>query len=177
MTEIHSPNPASSQSPEPWLRGTRQEVPAVHRAVLHALDLANEDLHRWCANLTDKELNTAPLALPSISFHLQHIGRSLDRLLTYAEGHILSAQQLANLKTEAQPSAHEPLFNELAAALTLTTNRILALANADLEQPRTVGKKSLPTTVAGLLIHVADHTQRHVGQAITTAKLISNLKR
>jgi uncharacterized damage-inducible protein DinB len=30
----------------------------------------------------------------------------------------------------------------------------------------------MPTTVAGLLIHVADHTQRHVGQAITTAKVV-----
>lgn len=35
-----------------------------------------------------------------------------------------------------------------------------------------MGKKRLPTTVAGLLVHVADHTQRHVGQAITTAKVV-----
>jgi hypothetical protein len=67
MTEIQSPNPQSSQNPEPWLRGTRQEIPAVPRAVLHALDLANEDLHRWCAALSDKELNTSPLTLPSVS--------------------------------------------------------------------------------------------------------------
>jgi hypothetical protein len=26
--------------------------------------------------------------------------------------------------------------------------------------------------VAGLLVHIADHTQRHVGQAITTAKIL-----
>ncbi len=32
-------------------------------------------------------------------------------------------------------------------------------------------KKPLPTTVAGLLVHVADHTQRHVGQAITTLEI------
>jgi len=31
----------------------------------------------------------------------------------------------------------------------------------------------LPTTVGGLLVHVADHTQRHVGQAVTTAKVIT----
>jgi len=30
----------------------------------------------------------------------------------------------------------------------------------------------LPTTVGGLLVHVADHTQRHVGQAVTTAKIV-----
>jgi uncharacterized damage-inducible protein DinB len=36
---------------------------------------------------------------------------------------------------------------------------------------RTVGRKRLPTTVIGLLTHIAEHTQRHVGQAIVTAKL------
>jgi hypothetical protein len=34
--------------PEPWLRGTLPEVPAVPRAVLHGLQLAREDLERWC---------------------------------------------------------------------------------------------------------------------------------
>jgi hypothetical protein len=29
----------------------------------------------------------------------------------------------------------------------------------------------LPTTVAGLLMHIAEHTARHVGQAISAAKL------
>jgi uncharacterized damage-inducible protein DinB len=177
MTEIASSISPPSQNPEPWLRGTRQEIPAVHRAVLHALDLANEDLRHWCANLSDKELNSSPLALPSVSFHLQHVARSLDRLLTYAEGRLINPQQLAHLKTESQPATRDLLFAELAAALTQSANRILALAAADLEQPRTVGKKALPTTLAGLLVHVADHTQRHVGQAITTAKLLFALRR
>jgi uncharacterized damage-inducible protein DinB len=43
---------------------------------------------------------------------------------------------------------------------------------ADLEQPRGVGKKQLPTSVGGLLVHLADHTQRHTGQIVTTAKLL-----
>ncbi|HEY6303733.1 MAG TPA: hypothetical protein VIX14_11760 [Terriglobales bacterium] len=47
-----------------------------------------------------------------------------------------------------------------------------ALAKTNLEEARTAGKKWLPTTVGGLLVHVADHTQRHTGQAITTAKMI-----
>jgi uncharacterized damage-inducible protein DinB len=50
---------------------------------------------------------------------------------------------------------------------------VRALANMNLEEVRTVGKKQLPTTVAGLLVHIADHTQRHVGQAITTAKIVA----
>jgi hypothetical protein len=41
-----------------------------------------------------------------------------------------------------------------------------------LNDPRYIGKKRLPSTVLGLLVHVAEHTQRHLGQAITTAKLV-----
>jgi uncharacterized damage-inducible protein DinB len=50
--------------------------------------------------------------------------------------------------------------------------RVRRFPKEELEQPRGVGRKQLPTTVAGLLVHVADHTQRHVGQAITTVKLL-----
>jgi len=38
-----------------------------------------------------------------------------------------------------------------------------------------VGEKHLPTTLGGLLVHIADHTQRHVGQAITTAKVVAGM--
>jgi len=62
---------------------------------------------------------------------------------------------------------------QLDAALENAKARVKAFSAADLEQSRSVGKKQLPTSVAGLLVHVADHTQRHVGQAITTAKLVS----
>jgi len=41
-----------------------------------------------------------------------------------------------------------------------------------LDEVRRIGRRQLPTTVVGLLVHIADHTQRHVGQAITTAKIV-----
>jgi uncharacterized damage-inducible protein DinB len=94
-------------------------------------------------------------------------------LLTYAEGNLLSGEQLDALQRESQPGASaQALFDELSASLTMAAARIRALAKSDLEQPRSVGKKALPTTLGGLLVHVADHTQRHVGQAITTAKIL-----
>jgi uncharacterized damage-inducible protein DinB len=161
--------------PEPWLRGTHPEIPAVPRAVLHALELAREDLTSWCGQLNEEELITTPLGLPSISFHLRHISRSLDRLLTYAEGRQLNERQLLALANEMNPQASSAeIFSELSAAFTESSARILKLGEmADiLNQPRTVGRKNLPTTVAGLLVHIADHTQRHVGQAITTAKIL-----
>ena len=159
--------------PEPWLRGTLTAIPAVPRAILHALELAGEDLQKWCCALTDAELNARPADLPPVAFHLRHIARSLDRLLTYAEGQALTQEQFTALKNELQPAtSRDALFAELTKALTRSTERVRSLAQTDLDQSRTVGKKALPTTLGGLLVHVADHTQRHVGQAITTAKMI-----
>lgn len=159
---------------EPWLRGTLPEVPAVQRGVLHALELAHEDLEQWCSNLTDDELNAHPAAdIAPVAFHLRHIARSLDRLVTYAEGNALSAEQTTALRSEMEAGAtNAATFAELRAALDHAATRVRAFHASDLEQSRTVGTKKLPTTVGGLLVHVADHTQRHVGQAITTAKLV-----
>ena len=166
-------NPAFARQPEPWLRGTLAEIPAVPRAVLHALQLAMEDIHSWCERLSEEELHARVQGLPSVAFQIRHIGRSIDRLLTYAEGQVLNAEQMANLKSEADSSAEKAtLFRELDSALEAAMERVKVQARADLEQARYVGKKKLPTTLGGLLVHVADHTQRHVGQAITTTKLV-----
>jgi len=48
---------------------------------------------------------------------------------------------------------------------------VRAFAGSDLEAKRGLGRKALPTTVGGLLIHVAEHTSRHVGQVVIMAKL------
>ena len=159
--------------PEPWLRGTLQEVPAVQRAVIHALELAGEDLQRWCGRLSDEQIKARPGGSPAVAFHLRHVARSLDRLLTYAEGRALSEEQQAAMKTELDPGAKRgALFSELNSALAKSMIRVRAFDVSVLEQIRAVGRKQLPTTVAGLLVHVADHTQRHVGQAVTTAKIV-----
>ena len=159
--------------PEPWLRGTLTEIPAIPRAVLHALELAKEDIARWCFKLSDGQLNARPGGIAPVAFHLRHIVRSVDRLLTYAEGRPLTGDQIAALKTELEPGAtHSGLFSEFNDGLNKAAARIRALASTDLEMTRKVGKQELPTTLGGLLVHVADHTQRHVGQAITTAKIV-----
>jgi uncharacterized damage-inducible protein DinB len=163
---------------EPWLRGGDTDVPVVGRAVLHALRLKDEDLRKWCGNLSDAEVNVRPAGAAPVAFHIRHLARSLDRLLTYAEGRCLSEEQMARLRTELDPAAsRDELFAELAAALTDAAARVRVLAKTNLEEARTVGKKRLPTTVGGLLLHIADHTQRHVGQAITTAKVLARTPR
>lgn len=158
---------------EPWLRGTLGQIPFLRRAVLHALQQAGEDLERWCGDLSEVEINARPGEVAPVAFHLRHIARSVDRLLTYAEGRQLSEAQLAALKTELAPGAvSEEVFTELLDALDQAATRVSGFAADQLELPRTVGRQSLPTTIGGLLVHVAEHTQRHVGQAITTAKIV-----
>ena len=164
---------AETWLPEPWLRGTLADVPAVQRAVLHALELAKEDLGKWCGSLGDAELNARPGNIAPVAFHIRHIARSIDRLLTYAEGKELSAAQMDALRGELDPGAdRDELFAELAGALEKGAPRVRAFDASQLEESRAVGKRRLPTTVGGLLVHIAEHTQRHVGQAITTAKVV-----
>ena len=146
----------------------------MQRAVLHALELAKEDLEKWCGNLGDAELNARPANLAPVAFHIRHISRSIDRLLTYAEGKALSAAQTDALRSELDPGAgRDELFAELKGALAQGATRVQAIHTSRFEESRAVGKKRLPTTVAGLLVHLAEHTQRHVGQAITTAKTVA----
>ena len=176
-------NPSTSASSiEPWLRGTHADVPAVGRAMLHALDLALDDLTKWTDGLTDDEVHAQPLGLPSVAFHLRHIVGSTDRLLSYAEGKQISPEQLALLKAEqsgANPLHPETLAELLAAveaAFSNAADRVHVLATADLETFRGVGRKQLPTSIGGPMVHVADHTQRHVGQVVTTAKVLKALR-
>ena len=158
---------------EPWLRGKATEVDAVQRAVLHALELADEDVTKWCAPFTDAEFNARPFGLPPLAFHIRHIARSLDRLLSYAEGVQLDATQLTALHTELDPNAtRDAVRAEFHAALRTAAARIRAFSPEHYNAPRTVGRAALPTTLGGLLVHCADHTQRHTGQAVTTAKLL-----
>jgi uncharacterized damage-inducible protein DinB len=155
---------------EPWLRGTLTEFDAVRRQVLHALELAGEDVERWCAGLTEAQLQARPASIAPVVFHLRHIARSLDRLLSYAEGNELSPAHLQALATELAPGAEG--LAELRLGLHAAMERVKAIAPESFQERRFVGRDRLATTVGGLLVHCAEHTQRHVGQAIITAKIV-----
>ncbi|MGA8110971.1 MAG: DinB family protein [Acidobacteriaceae bacterium] len=162
------------REPEPWLRGTHRDLPAVVRAVIHALELAREDGERWCRELSDEQMYLRPAGIAPVAFQLRHVVRSLDRLLTYAEGRQLSAEQMAGLKTEMDAGAtREAVLEEFSAGIEAAIARVKRFAGANLEEARSVGRKGLPTTVGGLLVHCADHTQRHAGQIVTTAGVLA----
>ena len=169
-TQIPSGN--DKQESEPWMRGTHAELDPVIRAVVHALELAEEDVARWCGGLSDAEMFARPGGVAPVAFHLRHMARSLDRLLTYAEDRTLNESQLLSLRTEMDAGSAAQVIAEFREGLTAAKRRVRAVAPDSFAAARGIGRKKLPTTVVGLLIHCAEHTARHVGQAVTTAKVV-----
>jgi uncharacterized damage-inducible protein DinB len=156
---------------EPWMRGTHEELDVVRRAVVHALELAEEDVAKWCDSLTDAEMFARPGGVAPVAFHLRHIARSLDRLLTYAEDRWLDDAQLAALKTELDAGSAAEVLAEFREGVGTAKERVRAIQPKRLDDSRGIGRRRLPTTVGGLLIHCAEHTARHVGQLVTTVKV------
>lgn len=154
------------------MRGTHSELGALQRGVLHALEMAEEDAERWTAGLDDGAMEERIAGLPSVGFQLRHIARSLDRLLTYAEGRALDEQQLAALATEQEGCTREVTLREFREGIASALGRVLAFRADELETLRGIGRKQLPTTIGGLLVHCAEHTQRHAGQMVTTSKVV-----
>ncbi len=162
----------SESLPEPWLRGTLQNLHPLHSALLYSFQMAREDARRAAQDLTFEQIWARPGGVASIGFHLRHIPGSIDRLLTYVRGHELSPEQLAALKSEGEPgSTVQDLLAEFDRQLDAAAVAIRGVPPESMSEARTVGRKKLPTTVGGLLIHIAEHTQRHVGQLVTTAKI------
>jgi hypothetical protein len=159
-----------------WLQGPVPGVPALLQPVAHALVEADEDVQSLVPRLTAETLWARPGGAASVGYHLRHAVGSLDRLFTYARGESLSDAQLATLASEkTMTSAATPaeLSVEFAAAVALALVQLRATPDADLLEPREVGRARLPSNVIGLLVHAGDHTYRHVGQAITTAKVLT----
>jgi uncharacterized damage-inducible protein DinB len=70
----------------------------------------------------------------------------------------------------------QSILTEFEESIENTRQRLEGIVRQPLDLTVSIGRKRLPTTLAGLLIHAAEHTQRHVGQAITTAKVMAALR-
>lgn len=153
----------------------RGPIPGVHpllAPILYAFQQAREDLARYTEPLTREQIWASPHGFGSVGFHLRHIAGSTDRLMTYLQGRQLNPEQMAALKAEKEPGGvdREQLLADLDRAFAEAEAVVRALDPDRLTEPRAIGRKQLPTTVVGLLTHIAEHTQRHVGQAISAAK-------
>jgi uncharacterized damage-inducible protein DinB len=156
--------------PEPWLRGPIEGVDAAVMPVFFSFAQVREDLARYVTSLTSEQL-WRKTSSGSIGFHLQHLAGSVDRLTTYLMGDQLSPAQLSALKDESEGAVDVPeLLTRVDDALGDSERRLRTLDPASLYDARSVGRKALPTTVLGLIVHLAEHTQRHLGQVITLCK-------
>lgn len=162
--------------PEVWLRGPIERVPAVLQPVAHGLLQCQLEVAAAVPGLSTSQLWLGPAGIASVGFHLRHAAGSLDRLFTYARGEALSAAQLHALANERLVEPDAGAGRALQAAFDVTVERAIAQLRATsadrVLEPRAVGRAQLPSTVLGLLFHAAEHTQRHIGQLVTTAKLV-----
>lgn len=164
-----------AESLEPWLRGPLPGVPLPVMPLFFSFAQVREEMRKHGGNLTPEQVWKKPGGAAALGFHLRHIGGSVDRLLTYLEERELSAAQLAALKAEGvEGTGFEQLYSELDEALTSAEKRLLNLDLLRLDAPRFVGRRRFQVTALGLLVHIAEHTQRHLGQAVTTAKLVGS---
>lgn len=165
-----------TQEPEVWLSGPVEGVPPLLMPAAHALLGAGRDLRSAADGLTPEQLWARPGGAASIGFHLRHIAGSLGRLYSYARGEPLTDAQRAGIRTEGEagspPAGGAELLDLVDRAVDEALGLLRNTKEEDLLAFRGVGRAQLPSNTLGLLFHGAEHTQRHTGQVITTARII-----
>jgi uncharacterized damage-inducible protein DinB len=164
--------------PEAWLRGPVESVPALLQPVAHALIESNEEVYSILKDFPEKLLWEQPSGVASVAFHLQHIPGVLDRLFSYSRGLAITNSQLKYLSEEGleNPSINlKDLLQKFDDAISKSVEYLKSVDPATLTELRSVGRKQLPSTVLGLLFHAAEHTMRHTGQLLVTARILKDV--
>jgi uncharacterized damage-inducible protein DinB len=165
--------------PEPWLCGPLPGISRFTMPAAHALAQSRGDIAMRASGLSIEQVWTEPGGGPSVGFHLRHIAGSIDRLLTYAAGGDLSDEQFRFLDAERVAGTPPTEAAQLIAAAQSKIDEALSVIRATpdeiLFEARAVGRAKLPSSVFGLLFHIAEHTQRHAGQIIATARIVRGL--
>ena len=174
---------------EAWLSGPIPGIDPLLLPAAHALVQARTDILAAASTLGAVQLWARPGGAASVAFHLCHVEGSIDRLLTYARGEQLDDAQREALsvertigaftwraeKPQETPRSHAELLRGVSTSIERALAALAEFEPADLHVPRLVGRAGLPSTVLGLLFHIAEHTQRHTGQIVTTAKIARGL--
>jgi len=165
---------------EVWLRGPLPDIPTLLQPVAHALLQAREEVNALMINFPEELLWKRPAQLAAVGFHLQHLTGVLDRLFTYARNEALNTTQLTALSQEGKPTEAKKITPDLVQAFNHQVDLALAqLQGTDVNtliQYRSVGRAKLPSTLLGLYVHAAEHTQRHVGQMLVTVRILLALQ-
>ena len=168
---------STPQQQEAWLRGAIDGFDPLVMPIVHALVQVREDLEHLAATVRPEHVWVKPGGAASVGFHARHIGGALDRLFTYARAEQLSDAQKAVARGEGEPGdppmALDAVVRETHALIERAFEQLRATTAAELAAERRVGRAGLPSTVLGLLFHAAEHSTRHAGQAITTAKILA----
>lgn len=160
---------------EVWLRGPLPDIPALLQPVAHALLQAQEEVTATMQDFSEENLWKRPAGVASVGFHLQHLTGVLDRLFTYARGETLSQTQFEALAAEGKENNKIKIRDLLEAfdeQIALALEQLKTIDITTLTEVREVGRSKIPSTVIGLLVHATEHTTRHLGQLMVTAKVI-----
>ncbi len=169
----------TENQPEVWQRGPIENIPLLLQPVAHALLQAREELVVIMKDFPEKLLWEKPAGLASVGFHLQHLSGVVSRLFTYARNEQLSAEQLQSLQQENMPRnsgvTSEQLVERFNLQVGLALRQLKDTDESTLTELRSIGRKKIPTTVIGLMVHAAEHTLRHIGQLIVTVKVLKDV--
>ena len=164
-----------TQTLEVWMRGPIAGLIPLLQPVAHAIPQAREEVNLMMIDFPNELIWERPNAVASVAFHLQHLSGVLDRLFTYANNQILNEDQLELLALEADSTQLLTVKGLLTRFNNQVNKALTQLKNIEektLLEPRSIGRKQIPTNQLGLLFHAAEHTQRHVGQLLVTIKML-----
>lgn len=155
------------------MRGDLSDLDPIQAAVLYSIQHAREDLEDWVSRIPEDELWMQPGNVASVGFHVRHIAGSVDRLATYAAGQQLTDEQMNELRHEHDGNlTKRQLFELLENNLRRAETIIRSLNPTQYRDVREIGRKRIQVPLGTLLVHMAEHTQRHVGELIVTVKVI-----
>ena len=168
--------PTADNNLEFWLRGPIEGIPALLQPAAHAIRQTQWEVHKGLKDFPEALIWERPEGVASVAFHLQHIPGVLDRIYTYARGEQLNQQQLDYMVAEGKEKDSIQLFDlidHLDKQVEKAIDQLRNTPEAELLQPRAVGRRQIPSNVIGLLFHGAEHTQRHTGQLLVTARVVN----
>ena len=159
---------------EPWLTGELTGLHPIQAALLYSFQQAAQDLRQWTEGLTDEQLWRRNGNVASVGFHIRHITGSVDRLITYAIGKQMSGAQAQDLREEHNESGpgRDKLLGDLEDQFFRSAGIVREMNPAAFPEIREIGRKRIPVPLGVLLVHISEHTQRHVGAAIVTTKTV-----
>ncbi|HXG89334.1 MAG TPA: DinB family protein [Vicinamibacterales bacterium] len=159
---------------EVWLSGPIDGVPPLLMPPAHTLVQVRHDVTSLLGELPSEQLWRPVGASAPIGFHALHIAGSIERLMTYARGEQLTDAQMHALGGEPTMTglaAHD-LTARVDGAIDVALQQIRATPADALLIERFVGRKMLPSTTLGLIVHAAEHALRHAGQMATLKKVL-----